>query len=67
MSEHKQGDGAAATPGARDADVAHDTRSAHSLEPSGYQDPARDESADASVKGGEPRRKPGDGKKDASR
>ena len=65
MAEHKQGDTAAATPGARDADVAHDTRSAHSLERSGYQHPARVEPADAS-EGGEPRRKPGDGKEDAS-
>lgn len=66
MSEHKQGDGAAATPRARDADVAHDTRSAHSLEHSGYQDPVRDEHTEAPVKAGEPRREPGDGKKEAS-
>ena len=66
MSEHEQSDGAAATPGARDADVAHDTRSAHSLERSGYQDPARDERDDTSGESGEPRRKPGDGKKEAA-
>ena len=65
MAEHQQGDAAAATPGARDADVAHDTRSAHSLESSGYQHPARVGPADT-AEGGEPRRKPGDGKKEAS-
>ena len=65
MSEHEESKGAAA-PGARDADVAHDTRSAHSLAPSGYQDPARNEPAATSGDNREPRRKPGDGKKGAA-
>jgi len=66
MLEHEDSDGVAATPGARDADAAHDTRSAHSLEPSGYQDPARNQQAATSGDSGEPRRRPGDGKKESA-
>jgi len=66
MSEQEHSDVAAATPGPRDSGVAHDSRSAHSLERSGYQEPQRDDPRQTSIRTGEPRRKPGDGNKKAT-
>ena len=66
MSEQEHTDVAAAMPGARDSGVAHDSRSAHSLVRSGYQEPLRDEPRQISGRTGDPRRRPGDGKKPAA-
>ncbi len=58
MSEYEQPDeDGAAEPGPRDAGVAHDGRSAHSLEVAGYQEPPGHD-ADEGV--GAPRRTPGE-------
>jgi hypothetical protein len=62
MSEYEQVDEAgAANPGARDSGVAHDSRSAHTLESSGYQEPPGDEADESSgMPGAEVfRRRPG--------
>lgn len=67
MSEYKQGDGAgAAEPGARDSGAAHDDRSAHSLEVSGYQEPLDEQGDDSpeSTATAAPRRRPGEEKKE---
>ena len=69
MPEYEQVDEAgAAKPGARDSGVAYDARSAHSLEPSGYQEPPSDESDESSESSGAEafRRAPGVGKREAA-
>ena len=61
MSEPGQSDEPmAAEPGRRDATEAHESRSGHSLLPSGYQEPPAAEDDEASGRANSYRREPGE-------